>query len=149
MIVIKNTQRRYSLDIAAIKQDMQKMLSLVGYPDYEVTVWFTNNATIRRYNKEFRHKDTSTDVISFPYFKAQKPGDLPKNIISEDKILGDIIMSIEYIVQKEYSGYVTLYERIRMLLVHSICHLLGYDHKTDADYAIMHQEEQRILKHLI
>ena len=39
-------------------------------------------------------------------------------------------------------------ERIRVLLVHSICHLLGYDHVTDADYAIMKKEENRILQRM-
>jgi probable rRNA maturation factor len=148
MIVIKNTQRRYALDTHAIKQDVEKILALVGYPEYELTIWCTNNTTIRRYNKQFRHKDMPTDVISFPYYIVQNPGILPKNVNFADNILGDIMLSVEYIAKKDYAGYPTLYERIRMILVHSICHLIGYDHDTDSDYAVMHQEEQRILKKL-
>jgi rRNA maturation RNase YbeY len=144
MIVIKNTQRHYPIDSAVLKSKLATVLDAVGYPEYDLTVWFTTNPTIKKYNKQFRGKDKPTDVISFPYYETKKPGTLPKKS-TEEPILGDIMLSPAYIQKDLVNWNQSLDERIVILIVHSICHLLGYDHETDADYKIMSREEKRLM----
>jgi probable rRNA maturation factor len=144
MIVVKNTQRSYPIDKKKLEIDIAQVLGAVGYSGYDVTVWFTTNATIKKYNKQFRGKDKSTDVISFPYYEIKKPGVLPRHSMQEP-VLGDIMLSPEYIVHHLSEYGQTLEERILILVVHSICHLLGYDHEYDNDYAVMSAEEQRLM----
>jgi probable rRNA maturation factor len=145
MIVIKNTQRQHPLDTAALKTKITKVLAAVGYPDYDLTIWFTTNPTIRKYNKQFRGKDKATDVISFPYYETKTPGKLPKKS-ADEPVLGDIMVSPAYIKDDLINWNQSLDERILVLVVHSICHLLGYDHETDADYAVMAREEKRLME---
>ena len=144
MIVIKNTQRQYQLDTAGLKNNIEKVLKAVGYPDYDITIWFTTNPTIRKYNKQFRGKDMATDVISFPYYETKKPGKLPA-ASKQEPILGDIMLSPAYIKKDLVQWNQALEERILILVVHSICHLLGYDHEKDDDFALMAAEEERLL----
>lgn len=144
MIVIKNTQRTYPIDKKKLEKMIAQVLQAVEYPDYDLTVWFTTNPTIRKYNKQFRGKDKATDVISFPYYETKKPGTLPKKS-TQEPVLGDIMLSPSYIDQDLVNWGQSLEERIIILIVHSICHLLGYDHETDADYTVMSKEEKRLM----
>lgn len=146
MITIKNRQRAYPIDSVLLEKKVARVLKAVGYSQYELNIWFTTNQTMKKYNKQFRHKDAATDVISFPYYDVEKPGTLPKES-KDEPILGDIMLSPAYIAKDliNWPGE-TLEERIVILVVHSICHLLGYDHETDEEYAVMKAEEQRLLK---
>lgn len=148
MIYIKNTQRAVTLNIPAIKKDVERILEIIGYSDFDISIWFTTNNTIQAYNRDYRGKDKPTDVISFPYHTDAKPGVKIVADTDEDKNLGDILVSPVYIQEDLPNWEQTLEERMRILLVHSICHLLGYDHITDADYTIMQQEENRILENI-
>ena len=149
MITIKNTQREYPIDTIALERKITIVLNAVGYPDYDLNIWFSTNSTIKKYNKQFRGKDAVTDVISFPYYETKTPGKLPKASKMEPT-LGDIMLSPGYIAKDliNWPGQ-KLEERIVLLVVHSICHLLGYDHDKDGDYEVMVKEEQRLLKLLL
>jgi probable rRNA maturation factor len=144
MIVIKNTQRQYPIDTATLKKNITTVLKAVGYPDYDLNIWFTTNPTIKKYNAQFRGKDKATDVISFPYYETKKPGTLPAES-ADEPVLGDIMLSPTYIKDDLINWNQSLDERILVLTVHSICHLLGYDHEIDADYEIMSREEKRLM----
>ncbi len=96
----------------------------------EVSVTFTDDEAIRELNKQFRDKDASTDVLSFP--------------MDEDDTLGDIVISVEHaIAQAEEYGH-PLEREIAFLTVHSVLHLLGWDHERSEDEEkamFMRQEE--------
>ncbi|OQA36449.1 MAG: Endoribonuclease YbeY [Candidatus Dependentiae bacterium ADurb.Bin331] len=148
MVTIKNSQRKIKYNPAHLKKDAQSILHFLNYGDFDLGIWLTTNKTIHRYNKEYREKDKPTDILSFAYHPDLKPG---KRIIvheDEDKNLGDLIISLEYVNQVADELGVSLDERMRVLLVHGICHLRGYDHETDSEYKIMHKEEKRILDFL-
>lgn len=144
MIVIKNTQRQYPIDTAQLKKKIAIVLKAVGYSDYDLNIWFTTNPTIKKYNAQFRGKDKATDVISFPYYETKKPGTLPAKS-ADEPVLGDIMLSPAYIKEDLVNWNQSLDERILILTVHSICHLLGYDHEIDADYEVMSREEKRLM----
>lgn len=148
MILIKNSQRKIKIDTGSIKADMQKILNLINYPDYEISILLTTNKTIQKYNRDFRHKDKPTDILSFPFHTELKPGQQILPDMEDDKNLGDLIISLEY-VQKDAANYnQTFEERLKVLLVHGICHLLGHDHETDEDYKLMQKQEKFLLKNL-
>ncbi|MFA6066402.1 MAG: rRNA maturation RNase YbeY [Candidatus Babeliaceae bacterium] len=147
MILIKNTQRKVILDTQKLEQNAQVLLDSLRYSDYDLGIWITTNKTIRLYNKTYRHKDKATDILSFMNYPQLQAG---KRIrpIDGDKNLGDLIISAEYVVQEALKYNVTLEQRLQVLLVHGICHLLGYDHIEDADYRRMRAKEAYLLKKL-
>jgi len=148
MIHIKNTQRAIAIDRAQIEKDVTKILQLLKYPDFDIGIWFTTEKTIRTYNKTYRNKDKATDILSFPVYPDLKAGERIHACCDDDANLGDLILCPIYIFNDAPNWNHTFEERIRVLLVHGICHLLGYDHIKDEDYVIMNRKEKAILKKL-
>lgn len=148
MILIKNTQRAVVIDTAALAADAEKVLQALGYDGFDLGIWITTNATIRTYNREFRHKDKPTDILSFPYHTDLVAGKRIRVTTEDDKNLGDLIISAAYVVRDAQRYNMTFEERLRVLLVHGVCHLLGYDHIEDADYRRMRAKEAWLLKKL-
>ena len=145
MIVIRNTQRKISIDTNKLKQDVQKLLDLLDYSDFDLGIWLTTNRTIREYNKNYRNKDKATDILSFSFHPKLKAGDRIKVKTADDKNLGDLIISLEYVKKDAANLGVTFKDQLRRLLVHGVCHLLGYDHIKDEDYEVMHKKEEKLL----
>jgi probable rRNA maturation factor len=99
----------------------------------EVTVLLTTDQTIRRLNRQFRHKNKPTDVLSFP---AQ---DLVQN---EEKIAGDLAISVDTARrQAADQGHVLTCE-LKILILHGLLHLAGHDHESDAGQ--MARREQKL-----
>ena len=97
----------------------------------EVSLTFTDNEQIRALNKEYRGKDAPTDVLSFPLFEN---GEIEyDDEIDEPCAIGDIVISLERAAaQAEEYGH-SLEREVGFLCVHSVLHLLGYDHETSKD----------------
>lgn len=110
----------------------------------EIAVLITDNDKIRALNKKYRRLDAETDVLSFPAHNLT-PGAYD-NIEDTPVYLGDIVVSIEKaITQSEEYGH-SLLREISFLTVHSVLHLLGYDHLTEQESEIMFQKQEDILK---
>jgi rRNA maturation RNase YbeY len=148
MITITNRQRTIKVDTKQFKADAQKILELLGYPDYDLGILLTTNKTIQRYNRDYRTKDKPTDILSFPYHPDLKAGERIVPESEEDKNLGDILIALEYVKKDAPNWNQTFEQRMRVLLVHGICHLLGYDHILDTDYEVMKKQEELLLKKL-
>jgi len=146
MILIKNQQRKIKIDLDGLKKDTQVILDALGYSDYDISILLTTNKTIHHYNKTYRNKDKPTDILSFAYHTDLKAGQKIKPKSEEDKNLGDIIISPLYVLEDLERWNKTFEERMKILLVHGICHLLGYDHIEDKDYKVMHKKEIELLK---
>ena len=109
----------------------------------EVSVTFTDNEKIRALNKEYRNIDRATDVLSFPLFDESFEGE-------EFLPLGDVVLSLEK-AEAQAKEYGHSFEReVAFLTVHSMLHLLGYDHETgpeDEKEMFFRQEEiMKLLK---
>ncbi len=114
--------------------------------DTAVSVTFTDNEGIREKNRRFRDIDSATDVLSFPMYDMRN-GDLPEvGMVCE---LGDIVLSLERALEqsKEFGHS---YEReCAFLTVHSVLHLLGYDHvDSEADDEEMRSHQRVIMSHI-
>ena len=95
----------------------------------EVSVTFTDNEGIRKLNRKFRGINRKTDVLSFPLFDYTGESEEPP--IDEMKgMLGDVVLSLEQ-AKAQAEEYGHSFEReVAFLTVHSMLHLLGYDHET-------------------
>lgn len=148
MVTIKTTQRKIKINMEKLKKDAQTLLSLLDYHDFALNIFLTTNKTIRAYNKKYRKKDEATDILSFSYYPNLQPGQRIVPELESDKQLGDLIISLEYVQAATKKLKTTLTKRLEVLLVHGICHLLGYDHVTDEEYKIMQTQEKKLLKYV-
>ena len=100
----------------------------------EVSVLLTGDAAVRALNRKYRHKDKATDVLSFPA-TAMAEG-----------VAGDLVISLETaLLQAAERGH-PLEMEIKVLLLHGLLHLAGYDH--EADNGAMHRKETRLRREL-
>lgn len=149
MITINNRQRKIKVNIKEMEHHINVMLQALGYPNFDVGVLLTTNATIRKYNRDYRQKDKATDILSFPYHTELKPGEKIKVKDPEDKNLGDMIISLEYVKKDAPKTWGrSLEEHLINLLAHGLAHLLNYDHQTDEEFAVMQKIEKKLLKAL-
>jgi probable rRNA maturation factor len=146
MVTITQSYLDKPYDDRQLKHDAQFILDALGYHDFDLGILLTNNVTIQEYNRVYRHHDKPTDILSFAYHSELKAGEAIVVDEEEDKNLGDLIISLEYVAQDAPQWEQTFEQRMRVLLVHGICHLRGYDHIEDDDYVIMHKEEDRLLR---
>ena len=110
----------------------------------EVSISIVDNSEIKNINKQFRHIDKETDVLSFPQltFEEGEVADVNEN---DEIILGDIIISIEKAIsQAEEYGH-GLRREIAFLTAHSMLHLMGYDHMEPEERDIMFEKQEKIL----
>ena len=109
----------------------------------EISVTFVDDEEIHRLNKEYRNIDRSTDVLSFP---LGENGVYDTNLDTGAKMLGDIVISIPHAIdQAERYGH-SLQREIGFLTVHSMLHLLGYDHVNGGIESVrMREKEEAVL----
>lgn len=106
-------------------------LDFMGFGrDCELSVTLTDDEGIRALNREYRGVDRPTDVLSFPMY-AFEDGDLPPE--EGDFTLGDVVISVERAKEQAAKYGHTLRREIAFLTVHSILHLLGWDHETSEE----------------
>lgn len=106
--------------------------------DFEVSVSFVTNEEIKELNKEFRNVDSETDVLSFPM------DDEFEGVV----LLGDIVLSTQRIIEQANDFGHSLEREMAYLTVHSMLHLLGYDHMNDDEKSEMRSREKEIMKKL-
>ena len=114
---------------------------------------FADAEEIRRLNAEFRDKDSASDVLSFPTLenicgRELKAEDFPFDAEDGRLFLGSVVICTE-VARAQAEEYGHSYEReLNYLAVHGMCHLLGYDHISEADKPVMREKEERVLKKL-
>lgn len=135
----------------------QKVLDMEKCPyDAQVNLVLTDNEEIKRVNTEFRDICAPTDVLSFPMIPFETPADY--DIVEEDEscfdldtdelLLGDIMISAERAAaQAEEYGH-SVKREFCFLVAHSMLHLLGYDHMTPEEAAVMEAKQAKALEEL-
>lgn len=103
--------------------------AIAGAVPAEVSVVLLNDPQMRWYNKEYRQKDYPTDVLSFPVNELQE--ELSKEGRRHTFYLGDILISMERAASQAHEKGHTLQKELKILLLHGVLHLLGYDHEVD------------------
>lgn len=118
----------------------------------EVSVTVVDDKEIQEINKTYRNIDKATDVLSFPMYQYEKAADFDNlddsafNPESGELLLGDIVISAEKVTAqaKEYGH--SKEREFAFLLVHSMLHLLGYDHMEEEERLVMESKQKEILE---
>ena len=105
------------------------------------TLLLSNNKNIKKLNKSFRHKNKSTDILSFPSNKKLKK--------IKENYIGDIIISYNFIDRPKSQSFKSFKEKLIKTFIHGFLHLLNFDHIKDKDYIKMLKEEELIYKSVI
>ncbi|WP_244833280.1 rRNA maturation RNase YbeY [Clostridium sp. BJN0001] len=124
----------------------------------EVSLVYVDNDIIRRINRENRNIDRETDVLSFPMLEYENGNVFkdqykncefsPKDCDGESLVLGDIVLSLEKAKTQSVEFNHSFLREASYLVVHSVLHLLGYDHMKDDEKVIMRKREEEILNTL-
>ena len=105
-----------------------------------LSLLLSNNKNIKKLNKNFRNKNKSTDILSFPSSKKIK--------ISKNVYLGDIIISYNYLDKPKSQDLKLFKEKIIKIFIHGFLHLLGFNHIKNKDYFKMLREENLLYKYV-
>ncbi|HEZ7987343.1 MAG TPA: rRNA maturation RNase YbeY [Ruminococcus sp.] len=150
-VYVKNNQTEIKVPVGIrllIRRCCQAVLSTEKFDkDAEVSVSFVSNNEIRNLNRIYRNKDSVTDVLSFPL--TGDDGSVEINPETGAVLLGDVVISLETAVKQAQSYGHSLEREVGFLTVHSMLHLLGYDHETSLlDQRIMREKEESVLENL-
>jgi len=105
-----------------------------------LSLLLSNNKNIKKLNKNFRNKNKSTDILSFPFNKKIK--------FSKNMYLGDIIISYNYLNKPKSQDLELFKQKTIKIFIHGFLHLLGFNHINNKDYFKMLREENFIYKHV-
>ncbi len=136
MIYFNNDQDKFPVTYKLkmlIRRAVDATLSFEGYEnDCEVSVTFTDNESIHLLNEQYRGVDRPTDVLSFPLTDFSGNGEEPA-IDAPLVSLGDIVISLEKAAEQANEFGHSFERETAFLCVHSMLHLLGYDHETSEE----------------
>lgn len=141
LVVDGTAGKRLSVEArSVIKRRLVRMVRAAGLAEVpplelEVSVRITDDRTMRDLNRDYRGKDRPTDVLAF----AQREGEGGQ---LHPEILGDIVVSADTAARQAQRG---LRREILHLCAHGLCHLLGHDHATAAEDAVMKTRVRALL----
>lgn len=130
---------------AAAWRTLRRIADGLGPRDAGVDVILTDDAFIRKINREYRGTDAPTDVISFSYMEENGTEPLVDPSRNHDNLAGEIYISCETLQKEAKAQGIELKNLFLRIGVHGLLHLLGYDHGTDSEAEVMEGEERRIL----
>jgi len=141
--MVNNIQDKIEISEAFVSQLEEVgnfLLRHEGLPlECEVSIMLVDNSYIHELNFTYRGLDSSTDVLAF-----NLQDDL--TVESKDKILGDVVVSVEKANKQAKACGNTLKQEIALLTIHGMLHLLGYEHGTDETEREMNEKQELILK---
>jgi probable rRNA maturation factor len=130
--VVLNRQRRRRVDAARLRRALAGAAEALRV-EGEVALVLSGDRLVRRLNRQYRHEDKATDVLSFP-------GD------GAEGSLGDIVISLDTAARNARGLGRTLPQELDVLALHGFLHVLGHDHETDD--GTMDRLERRLRKRL-
>ena len=155
-VPIRNEQTKFKVDKKIrdlVRLAVKTSLLYMDFPTKaEISVMFVDNDEIRVLNREHRNIDSATDVLSFPLFEYDEDGEIIEQELdfnpNGEMILGDIVISLERAAEQAEEYGHSFEREIGFLTVHSMLHLLGYDHMTPEDEEEMFGYQEDILKEM-
>lgn len=138
-------------------QILNEFLDFVDCPyESEVSLMIVDDETIRAINKDMRNMDKSTDVLSFPMNDYPEPGDFSEieetpdafHPESGELLLGDIVISYEHLKNQAVEYGHSMKREFAFLMVHSLLHLIGYDHMEEEERILMEKKQKEFLNNI-
>ena len=149
-VIISNRQKQVRIPTGVrmlIRRCCHAVLQMEEFPDSaEISISFVDNEQIREMNRQYRDKDSVTDVLSFP---MGENGHYDVNHETGAKILGDIVISVPRAMEQARTYGHSPEREIGYLTAHSMLHLLGYDHEDGGLARVrMREKEERVMREL-
>lgn len=138
MFEINNLTKENIGEIKDIKDVLNKAITIEKLNNIEFNVIIVDNDYIHKLNKEYRHIDRPTDVITFALEDNEE-------VIEDYRILGDIYISLDKAKEQAIEYGHSFKREICFLAVHGLLHLLGYDHMVKEEEKIMFSKQELIL----
>ena len=130
--MILNRQRAVRVAQGPLEEFFRRILCEMNLRDSDITICFVSDAEIARMNLAFRKKKGPTDVLSFPAETKRKKRIYAESTEGAEKsYLGDIAIAPETARRYAKKNRRSLSNELRVLILHGVLHLLGYDHETD------------------
>ncbi len=153
------TEVTFDFDVNEIvKLVVDEVVDMENCPyEAQVNVLLTDNEGIRYFNKEYRDIDRETDVLSFPNVDFEEPGifDIDEDAEADyfdpesgELILGDIIISVDKVMEQAQNYGHSRLREFAFLVAHSMLHLSGYDHMEPEEAKVMEAKQEAVLKKL-
>ncbi len=136
---IKNPQIYIKKKIKKIQNDK----FFIKKTNYIFNILLSGHNDIKKLNKQFRNKDKSTDILSFPFQDKWQLKKLKKK--SDIIFLGDIIINIKKL---DSSSIKRFQKHLNILWIHGFLHLFGFDHRKNINFKKMHKMEKNFLKRI-
>jgi probable rRNA maturation factor len=134
--MIVNRQRAVRVALPPLEEFLGRVRGGLGLSQTDVTICLVSDAEIARMNEAYRKKKGPTDVLSFPAVARRKPVALRRRAsgtnLKVEKYLGDIAISPATARRYAKKNGRRLPSELRILILHGVLHLLGYDHETDS-----------------
>ena len=124
MIEIINRQRRHKVQAKRWREFATGASKAIGAGNRDAAIVFVSDAAMRKLNRQFRGKDSATDVLSFPSQPETFEAETETNI-------GEIVISLDRAKAQAKENGLTLVNEVEQLILHGLLHLCGHDHETD------------------
>jgi probable rRNA maturation factor len=153
--MVLNRQKKVPVDEQPLSEFLDKILWELNFAQAEVSVALVTDREIARWNEAYRHKKGPTDVLSFPALSKRRTGRHAKRKGTPGKVwvttggfLGDIAIAPETARRYAKENGRSVDDEIRVLMLHGVLHLMGYDHESKSDYGQMNRIEQKLRRRL-
>jgi rRNA maturation RNase YbeY len=153
--MILNRQKKVPLAEQPLSEFLGKILQELNFAQAEVSIAFVSDAEMAKWNQDFRHKNGPTDVLSFPALSkrraerhTKRKDAVVKSPVAAGGFLGDIAIAPETARRFARANGRTLHNEIRILMLHGVLHLMGYDHESKSDFGQMNRIEQKLRRRL-
>jgi probable rRNA maturation factor len=148
--MILNQQSRVRVPVQALDEFLARACKALRVPFDAVTICLVTNAEMARWNRVYRGKNRPTDVLSFAVEANAKPRRAKRRDSGDSRdcrdYLGDIAIAPEVARRNAKQFGRTFGDELRILILHGILHLMGYDHETDTGQ--MERREKRLRRSL-
>ncbi|MGC8528629.1 MAG: rRNA maturation RNase YbeY [Leptospirillia bacterium] len=140
-IEILSLQRALPVDIDRLHRHAELALEVLGHDHCDLSLVLVNDRRMRELNRTYRGKPSTTDVLSF---------EGPSNPLPRmPRFLGEIVISVPRAHRQAMTAGLSPEDELTNLLIHGVCHLLGFDHERgEEDQRIMKAEEEKVARHI-
>ena len=129
--MIINRQKQFALDLPPLRAYARRVKEVLELGSRDFNVCFVTDQDIRTMNSVYRGKAAPTDVLSFPWEGEGESGPEETGSGEFQNFLGDIVISVATAERNARGEGHSVEEEIRLLILHGVLHLMGYDHETD------------------
>lgn len=126
VLISRQVVPAFPIGTIALRRRAERMLRALGLDDAELSIVVCDDATIHALNRSHRRRNKPTDVLAF----ALREG---KPLPGAETLLGDVVISLDTARRQARARRHPLWTEVTILLAHGLLHLVGYDHRTDAE----------------